>query len=316
MSIAILAAGFSPGEADQVRRSMAAWQRKGGLEQFRDKLLRGMAARGYDAGFAEAIYQQILGFGSYGFPMSHAASFALLTYASCWLKCHEPAAFCAALLNSQPLGFYAPAQLIHEARRAGVRFRAVDVCHSDWDCTLEAGADGAPEVRLGLRQVRGLPEGEGRAVSAARAAGPFATMEDLTARAGLGRRALDALAEAGALASLAGHRHGARWQAAGTQRGQGLLAGQALVESPVSLPAPREGQDIAADYRSLGLTLGRHPLSLLRPRLQRLRVTTAEGLAGVPDGRWCRSPASSPIASGRARRRAWSSSPWRTKPAP
>ena len=284
MSIAILAAGFSPGEADQVRRSMAAWQRKGGLEQFRDKLLRGMAARGYEADFAEAIYQQILGFGSYGFPMSHAASFALLTYASCWLKCHEPAAFCAALLNSQPLGFYAPAQLIHEARRAGVRFRGVDVCHSDWDCTLEAGADGAPEVRLGLRQVRGLPEGEGRAVPAARAAGPFATIEDLTARAGLGRRALDALAEAGALASLAGHRHGARWQAAGTQRGQDLLAGQALVESPVALPAPREGQDIAADYRSLGLTLGRHPLSLLRPRLRRMRVTTAEGLAGVPDG--------------------------------
>ncbi|HEX2796345.1 MAG TPA: error-prone DNA polymerase, partial [Immundisolibacter sp.] len=284
MSIAILAAGFSPGEADQVRRSMAAWQRKGGLEQFRDKLLRGMAARGYAAEFAEAIYQQILGFGSYGFPMSHAASFALLTYASCWLKCHEPAAFCAALLNSQPLGFYAPAQLIHEARRAGVRFRGVDVCHSDWDCTLEAGADGAPEVRLGLRQVRGLAEGEGRAVVAARAAGPFASMEDLTARAGLGRRALDSLAEAGALASLAGHRHGARWQAAGMRRGQGLLAGQALVESPVSLPAPREGQDIAADYRSLGLTLGRHPLSLLRPRLQRMRVTTAEGLAGVPDG--------------------------------
>jgi error-prone DNA polymerase len=285
MSIAILAAGFSPGEADQVRRSMAAWQRKGGLEQFRDKLLGGMAARGYDAGFAEAIYQQILGFGSYGFPMSHAASFALLTYASCWLKCHHPAAFCAALLNSQPLGFYAPAQLIHDARRAGVRFRSVDVCHSDWDCTLEPGADGAPEVRLGLRQVRGLPEGEGRGVSAARDLAPFRSVQDLAGRARLTRRAVDALAEAGALASLAGHRHGARWQAAGTQRGQDLLAGHPPVESPVALPAPREGQDIAADYRSLGLTLGRHPLLLLRPRLRRLRVTTAAGLAGIPDGR-------------------------------
>jgi len=284
MSIAILAAGFSPGEADQVRRSMAAWQRKGGLEQFRDKLLGGMAGRGYEAGFAEAIYQQILGFGSYGFPMSHAASFALLTYASCWLKCHQPAAFCAALLNSQPLGFYAPAQLIHDARRAGVRFRGVDVCHSDWDCTLEPGTDGEPEVRLGLRQVRGLPEGEGRGVCAARGVAPFRSVQDLIGRARLTRRAVDALAEAGALASLAGHRHGARWQAAGTQRGQDLLAGHPPVESPVALPAPREGQDIAADYRSLGLTLGRHPLALLRPRLQRQQVTTAAGLAGIADG--------------------------------
>ena len=288
MSIAIRAAGFSPGEADQVRRSMAAWQRRGGLDKFRDKLLTGMAARGYEAEFAEAIYRQILGFGSYGFPMSHAASFALLTYASCWLKCHEPAAFCAALLNSQPLGFYAPAQLINEARRAGVRFRPVDVQRSAWDCTLEAGADGAPEVRLGLNQVRGLPVTEGHGIAAARAAGPFGSVQDLADRAGLGRRALDALAGAGALASLAGHRHGARWQAAGVRRQRDLLAGQAPREAPVPLPAPREGQDIAADYRSLGLTLGRHPLALLRPQLGRRRVCTAAALAGLPDGRLVR----------------------------
>ncbi|MDD3650446.1 error-prone DNA polymerase [Immundisolibacter sp.] len=288
MSIAIRAAGFTPGEADQVRRSMAAWQRKGGLDRFRDKLLAGMAARGYDADFAEAIYRRILGFGSYGFPMSHAASFALLTYASCWLKCHEPAAFCAALLNSQPLGFYAPAQLINEARRMGVCFRPVDVQRSAWDCTLEAGPDGAPEVRLGLNQVRGLPAAEGQGIVTARAAGPFGSVQDLAERAGLGRRALDALAGAGALASLAGHRHGAHWQAAGVRRSRDLLAGQAPREAPVALPPPREGQDIAADYRSLGLTLGRHPLALLRGRLDHRRVCTAAALAGLPDGRLVR----------------------------
>ena len=285
MSIAIRAAGFTPGEADQVRRSMAAWRRRGGLDHFRDKLLAGMGARGYGADFAEAIYRQILGFGSYGFPMSHAASFALLTYASCWLKCHQPAAFCAALLDSQPLGFYAPAQLINEARRAGVRFRPVDVLRSAWNCTLEAGPDGAPEVRLGLNQVRGLPAGEGQGIAVAGAAAPFVSVQDLAERAGLGRRALDALAGAGALASLAGHRHAARWQAAGVRRSRDLLAGRASQEASVPLPAPREAQDLVADYRGLGLTLGRHPLALLRPALARRRVTPAAGLAGLPDGR-------------------------------
>ncbi|MDE0855619.1 MAG: error-prone DNA polymerase, partial [Nevskia sp.] len=160
MNIAIVAAGFTPGEADQVRRSMAAWKRKGGLEHFHDKLIAGMLQRGYQAEFAEQIYQQVLGFGSYGFPQSHSASFALLTYVSCWLKCRQPAAFCAALLNSQPLGFYAPAQLVNDARRHGVRFRPVDVTISAWDCTLERGADDEPELRLGLRMAAGLAEAE------------------------------------------------------------------------------------------------------------------------------------------------------------
>ncbi|MBL6752592.1 MAG: error-prone DNA polymerase, partial [Nevskia sp.] len=206
MNIAIVAAGFTPGEADQVRRSMAAWSRKGGLEKFREKLTAGMRARNYDPAFAEQIYQQVLGFGSYGFPMSHSASFALLTYLSCWLKRHHPAAFCAGLLNSQPMGFYAPAQLVNDARRAGVRFRPVDVGASQWDCTLERGADDQPEVRLGFNRVAGVGEAEAARILAARAAAPFESVDDLAARAGLGRRALDALAQAGALQPLAGHR--------------------------------------------------------------------------------------------------------------
>ncbi|MDR3415589.1 MAG: error-prone DNA polymerase [Nevskia sp.] len=285
MSIAIVAAGFSPGEADQVRRSMAAWKRKGGLEKFRDKLIAGMRSRGYSDEFAEQIYQQVLGFGSYGFPQSHSASFALLTYVSCWLKCHQPAAFCAALLNSQPLGFYAPAQLVNEARRNGVRFRAADVNCSAWDCMLERGEDGAPEVRLGLRMVGGLGEAETQRLLQARTQAPFRSVEDLANRAGLGRHALDALAGSGALQPLAGHRHASRWAVAGAQRLDHVLAGTRLAENPVALPTPTEGQSLVADYRSLGLTLGRHPLALLRGRLARLRVLTAEKLRDVPDGR-------------------------------
>jgi error-prone DNA polymerase len=285
MSIAVVAAGFSPGEADQVRRSMAAWKRKGGLEHFHARLIAGMRERGYTLEFAEQIFQQILGFGSYGFPQSHAASFALLTYSSCWLKCHEPAAFCAALLNSQPMGFYAPAQLVNDARRAGVRFRPADVACSDWDCTLEAGTDGAPEIRLGLNRVAGLPEAEGQRIVAARAAAAFDSVQSLAERALLGRRALDALANAGALQSLAGNRHAARWSAAGVQRFDQLLSGASTAEPAIELPRPSEGQTVMADYRSLGLTLGRHPLALLRGRLERLSVVTARELKGIKNGR-------------------------------
>ncbi len=285
MSIAIVAGGFSPGEADQVRRSMAAWKRKGGLEHFRDKLMAGMQERGYAPAFAEQIYQQILGFSSYGFPQSHSASFALLTYVSCWLKCHEPAVFCAALLNSQPLGFYAPAQLVNEARRNGVRFRSADVGVSDWDCTLVPGPDGRPDVQLGLRLVAGLSEAQVRSLIAAR---PFVSVEDLANRAGLTRRMLDALAEAGALQSLAGHRHTARWLAAGAQRLDAVLEGSSVEEPALALPAPTEGQSLLADYRRLGLTLGRHPLALLRHKLAALRVVTAESTKRIPNGRFVR----------------------------
>lgn len=286
MSIAIVAAGFSPGEADKVRRSMAAWKRKGGLQHFRDQLMVGMSARGYDPAFAEAIYQQILGFGSYGFPMSHAASFALLTYVSCWMKCHEPAAFCAALLNAQPMGFYAPAQLVADARRNGVQFREVDVQVSDWAYTLERGEGGRPEVRVGLRQISGLPELEGRRVQIARVDGPYRSIQDLTERAQLGNKAINRLADAGAFKSIAGNRHAARWEAAGVQRVGVLLEGATKrhTATQLSLPLPSEGQELVSDYRSLGLTLGRHPLALLRARLTKKNVIQANRLKMMSDG--------------------------------
>jgi error-prone DNA polymerase len=285
MQIAMVAAGFSPGEADQVRRSMAAWKRHGGLEHFHDRLMQGMAERGYPREFADRIYQQVLGFGSYGFPESHAASFALLTYVSCWLKCHHPAAFLAGLLNSQPMGFYAPAQLVNEARRAGVALRPADVLFSDWDCTLERDRVRGPVVRLGLRMISKLPEAEARRIVELRKTGvELAGLDDLAHRAGLTRRALNALADAGALRGIEGHRHAARWAATGVQPLPGLLAGAAAREEPPALPEPAEGQEILADYRSLGLTLGRHPLALLRERLARQRILAAADLRAVPAG--------------------------------
>ncbi len=279
MQLAVVAAGFTPGEADRLRRSMAAWKRKGGLEPFEERLVQGMLERGYPREFAEAIYRQILGFGEYGIPESHSASFALLVYVSAWLKCHHPAAFCAALLNSQPMGFYAPAQLVQDARRHGVEVRPPDVTASQWDCTLEAGA-----LRLGLRMVGGLSEdAAGRAV-AARAAGQFSSVEDLARRAALERRDLRYLAEGGALAALAGHRRQAHWAVAGPGLPGGVLREAPLDEALLQLPAPGEGEDIVADYASLGLTLGRHPLALLRKRLQRLQLMPAEALRERPHG--------------------------------
>jgi len=279
MQLAVVAAGFTPGEADRLRRSMAAWKRKGGLEPFEQRLVQGMLERGYRREFAEALYRQILGFGEYGFPESHSASFALLVYVSAWLKCHHPAAFCAALLNSQPMGFYAPAQLVQDARRHGVEVRPPEVGASDWDCTLEAGA-----LRLGLRMVGGLSEAAAGRIAAARAAGPVASVEDLARRAALDRRDLRCLAEGGALAALAGHRRQAHWAVAGLRPAAGILREAPLDEPLPRLPAPGEGEDIVADYASLGLTLGRHPLALLRARLQRLKLMPAEALRERPHG--------------------------------
>ncbi|HEX9184343.1 MAG TPA: error-prone DNA polymerase [Burkholderiales bacterium] len=279
MQLAVVAAGFTPGEADQLRRSMAAWKRKGGLEPFEKRLVEGMLARGYRREFAEGLYRQILGFGEYGFPESHSASFALLVYASAWLKRHHPAAFCAALLNSQPMGFYAPAQLVQDAQRHGVEVRAPDACVSNWDCTLEAGA-----VRLGLRMVGGLREAAAARIVAARAAGPFASAEDLARRAALDRRDLRCLAQGGALAALAGHRRQAHWAVAGLRPAAGILRDAPLGEPLLELPAPGEGEDIVADYASLGLTLGRHPLALLRGRLQGLKLISAQALAARVHG--------------------------------
>jgi error-prone DNA polymerase len=270
MELAMVAAGFTPGEADRLRRSMAAWKRSGGLEPFEDRLKSGMQRNGYPPEFGEAIYKQILGFGEYGFPESHSASFALLVYVSSWIKCRHPAAFCAALLNSQPMGFYAPAQLVQDARRHGVEVRSPDVQVSDWDCTLEGNA-----VRLGLRMVSGLAEKEGLRIASGK---PYASVAELK----LDRKNLRCLAAAGALQSLAGHRRAAHWAAAGAGRRAPLDAPAA--ERLPQLAAPREGEEIVADYASLGLTLGRHPLALLRNQLGKKHLLTADDLKGKPHG--------------------------------
>jgi error-prone DNA polymerase len=276
MQIAIAAAGFTPGEADQLRRAMAAWKRKGGLEPFRDRLLDGMKRRGYGDEFAAALYRQIQGFGEYGFPESHAASFALLAYDSAWLKRHEPAAFLLGLLNSQPMGFYSPSQLVQDARRHGVEVRPVDVVLSGWESTLEG--EGLAAVRLGLQQVRNFDAAAGARILAARKDAPFADLADLARRAQLARADLDALAAAGALGQLAGHRRQAAWAAAAVPLQRDLFSGIALREAPVDFAAPREGENILADYRSLGLTLERHPLALLRATLAAKRYLSATAL--------------------------------------
>ncbi len=434
MQIAIVAAGFTPGEADALRRAMGAWKRTGGLDPFRDRLLQGMRAKGYPAEFAQRIYQQMLGFGEYGFPQcvvgetrvvdadsgrwlsvdeiisgraplkatiacdadlrlrrrrviavkssgvkpvwrlrtalghtiaatpehpfltmtgwralgelrvgdfvaaaralpvarlaaseiywdrvvaieasgpqatydlqiegdhnflannivvhnSHAMSFALLVYDSAWLKCYEPAAFACALLNSQPMGFYAPAQLVRDARAHGVEVRAVDACVSAWDATLERRADGEPALRLGLRLVKSLSQAGGARLIAARAVRAFASVQDIAARAALDRADLEALAAAGAFAALSGNRHFAFWEVAGTERALPLAPAAArgtdLTEGRPLLAAPTEGQGIAADYAALGLTLGRHPLALLRPRLRAASVLSASELSRAGNG--------------------------------
>jgi DNA-directed DNA polymerase III PolC len=429
MQLAIVAAGFSPGEADRLRRAMAAWKRKGGLEPFQRQLIDGMRERGYPESFAHQIFNQILGFGEYGFPEcvvgetrvvdadtgkwltidevisgqahldntlacdselrlrkrkvlrvmrsgvkpvwrlrtalgheiaataehpfmtmtgwlplkklkvgdhvatarsvpvpgaqvdwdriveieavgnretydlqiegdhnflannfvvhnSHAASFALLVYTSAWLKAYEPAAFCAALVNSQPMGFYAPAQLVRDARAHGVEVRAADVTVSDWDCTLERRDDGRPALRLGLRLVKHLSQEGASRLLAARQLRAFEGIADLAERADLDQRDLEALAAADALARLAGHRHRAVWQVTGVERALPLLpAATAIDEGIPLLRAPREGQDIVADYGSLGLTLRRHPLALLRDKLQRRGVLPTQELWGQPNGK-------------------------------
>ena len=286
MQLAIVAAGFSPGEADRLRRAMAAWKRKGGLEPFQKQLIDGMRAKGYQESFAQQIFNQILGFGEYGFPESHSASFALLVYSSAWLKRYEPAAFCAALINSQPMGFYAPAQLVRDARTHGVEVRPVDLMHSDWDCTLERRSDGRPALRLGLRMVKHLSEDSAQRLVMARAQRAFSSIADVAERGALDRRDLESLAAADALAALAGHRHRAVWQVTGVERSLPLLPASTVVEEGIPLlRAPQEGQDIVADYGSTGLTLRRHPLALLREKLQQRGVLPTQALWDQPNGR-------------------------------
>ncbi|MDH3777369.1 MAG: error-prone DNA polymerase [Gammaproteobacteria bacterium] len=284
MQLAIVAAGFTPGEADHLRRAMAAWKRRGGLGHFEDKLVNGMRERGYDETFARQIFQQILGFGEYGFPESHSASFALLVYVSSWLKCHEPAAFTCALLNSQPMGFYSASQLVQDAQRHGVAIQPVDINHSGWDCSLEADEAGTATLRLGLRMVKGLSEDAGQRIVAERTGGDYTQVQALLERAGLGRRELGVLASSGALRPLSGDRHRARWAVAGAEKPMPLFPSMARYEPAPLLPKPTEGQNIVADYRSTGLTLERHPMCLLRRHLDRYCYAQARTLPVLGHG--------------------------------
>ncbi len=318
MQVAMAAADFSAGEADQLRRSMAAWKRKGGVHKFYDRLVGGMLKNGYTQDYADQLFKQIEGFGEYGFPESHAASFALLVYASCWLKWHEPACFLAAMLNSQPLGFYGPAQLVQDAQRHGVQVRPVDVAHSDWDCTLEV-PDGAgprgqhvgasqqgvshapaasgsaplerlpqPAVRLGLRMVSGLSGAVAQRISAERALGPFASTQDLALRCQLDVGDLRALASADALQSLSGHRRQQVWDASALRPAPALLSGVPVEEEALLLEAAAEGEEVVFDYASVGLSLRSHPLALLRAQLASQRLLTAEQMRNYPSGRLVR----------------------------
>ena len=317
MQVAISCAGFTPGEADQLRRAMATFKLTGGVSHFRDKLIAGMVANGYTAAFAEKTFKQIEGFGSYGFPESHAASFALIAYASSWVKCHHPDVFCAALLNAQPMGFYAPAQIVRDAALHGVEIRPVCLNQSRWDCTLEssplplregpreaghatnlAAPHPSPDpshkgrgaerlaVRLGLRMARGLANADAAALLAARHT-PYAGIEDLWRRAGLGTGALERLAEADAFLSLGLDRRTAQWQIRGlADTALPLFATQRETPEPEVVLAPMTGgREVVEDYRSVGLTLRRHPVAFLRADLARRGMIACDALPRTRDGR-------------------------------
>jgi len=284
MQLAMVAAGFSAGEADQLRRSMAAWRRHGTVDKFEQKLITGMTSRGYAPQFAQQVFNQIKGFGEYGFPESHAASFALLVYVSAWMKCHHPAVFTCALLNSQPMGFYAPAQLVQETRRQGVAVLPVDVSRSEWVCTLESDQQGEPQLRLGLLMVKGFKASAAERLVTARAKVAFANMRDFSERVLLSRQEYAALADADAFHALAGNRHQAQWHVAGVEKPLPLLAMQQQEEGVPLLRRPTEGQNVVADYRSVGLSLRQHPLALLRASLKRRAALPFADVTASPDG--------------------------------
>ncbi len=288
MEIAMVAAGFTAGEADQLRRSMAAWRRVGAVTQFKDNVINGMLNNGYELEFAESIFKQIEGFGEYGFPESHAASFALLVYVSCYLKCHEPAAFTCALLNSQPLGFYDPSDLTQDARRHGVQIFPVDINLSEWDHLLVPNEKGEPAIRLGFRLVARLSATGADKVLAARMRAPFTNAADLVRRSGINQIDQQALAVAGALENISGDRHHAQWDLLGVEQLPKLLEDASAYEPALQLPQPSEGENIVADYMSTGLTLGRHPLALLRKKLGEEGIIDSASWAAVPNGRSAR----------------------------
>jgi DNA-directed DNA polymerase III (polc) len=288
MKLAMIAAGYTAGEADGLRRDMAAWKRRGGLEKHRERILTGMTDRGYTTNFAEKLFEQIKGFGSYGFPESHAASFAGIVYASCWLKCHEPAAFACALLNSQPMGFYAPSQIVQDARRHDIDVFPIDVRASDWDNTLVTQHDGPPAIQLGLRQVRGFSEEAARRIMAARAQRAFVDIADLCARATVDKRHQDLLAQASALRGLSRHRHHAHWEIAGVEKQLPLFGNASPAEIEAALPKPTQAEDTLADYARTGLTLGVHPMAQIRDRLRAARCTDSRTLRRRPHNSYAR----------------------------
>ncbi len=291
MKVAIVGAGFSPAEADQLRRAMATFKHTGGVTHFRDKLIEGMVRNGYARDFAERTFKQIEGFGSYGFPESHAASFAKIAYASCWMKCHHPDVFCAALLNAQPMGFYAPAQIVRDAREHGVEVRPVCINQSRWDCTLEEipprpGEEHLP-LRLGFRMVKGLSNLHASRILAGRPERPFDSTEDVWRRSGVPPAALERLADADAFASLGLDRRQALWRVRGLGEAPLPLFAAADArdrEPEVSLRPMGEGREVVEDYRSLQLSLRAHPLSFLRPQLAARRILSCAALAGAKDG--------------------------------
>lgn len=309
MQIAVVGAGFSPGEADRLRRSMATFKRTGGVGAFRDKFVGGMLARGYPRDFAESCFRQIEGFGSYGFPESHAASFALLVYISCWLKCYYPDVFTAALLNSQPMGFYAPAQLIRDAEEHGVEVRPVDINRSDLWAVLEPGPRAGPRVwprhaqlsphirsnkaiRLGFAMIGGLKEEHVGMLMARRGAG-YNSVRDLWLRTGLPLMALEKLAEADAFRSIGLDRRKALWAVRGLSGTSGaetlpLFAGAGVspggAEADPELPVLRGGEDVVHDYRALSFSLKAHPVSFLRRQLAERRILTCAALGRCRNG--------------------------------
>ncbi|MGR9268140.1 error-prone DNA polymerase [Rhizobium leguminosarum] len=298
MRVAMVCAGFTAGEADQLRKSMATFKFTGGVSRFKDKLITGMINNGYTAEFAEQTFGQLEGFGSYGFPESHAASFALIAYASCWVKCHHPDAFCTALLNSQPMGFYAPAQIVQDAQKHGVEIRAVCVNRSRWDCTMES-IDGTDRfaVRLGMRMVKGLAVNEAAKIVIARADQAFVSVDDMWRRSGVPVAALEKLAEADAfLPSMKLERRQASWDikalrdeplelwAAAAEREARTI--QEMHEPAVTLKSMTEGREVVEDYSHTGLTLRRHPVSFLRRELTRKSIVTCAEAMSQRDGRW------------------------------
>ncbi|MFZ6861021.1 error-prone DNA polymerase [Undibacterium sp. Ji67W] len=298
MQIAMLAADFTAGEADGLRRAMAAWKRKGGLDAYHDRIVNAMVKNNYTQEFAEAIFEQMKGFGDYGFPESHAASFAILAYVSSWIKRHEPAVFLCALLNSQPMGFYSPSQLIQDAKRHDIQIRSVDVMHSNWHSSLEKSD--SPErlnaytqttqssVRLGMSLLSGMSEAAALRIQTARANAAFTDVADLARRAQLNRHDLHVLAASNALHSLAGHRRQALWSAVGAMPDNDLLRPLTIQEYTPTLTPPSEAQEIVSDYQTTGFSLLRHPLALLRKQLLAKRFLPANMLNTFQQGQFAR----------------------------